>query len=189
MPVSELLSSVPVGACAYLVVYAVAALDVYLPVLPSEGTVAAAGVLAAAGRLNLALVVAAAMAGAMTGDFTCYRLGRRRPRGAAAVVRRASTQRVRIRVMAAMTHHAGPVLVVARFLPGGRTAATFAAGRAGLPQGRYLAWIGVAAALWATLGAGAGYLGGQLPISRLIGGAALILLAVGGTAVGVQVHR
>ena len=45
---------------AYALILAVAAVDAFLPVVPSEATVVTAGVFAAVGDLSLALVIAAA---------------------------------------------------------------------------------------------------------------------------------
>ena len=59
-----------------MLVLAVAALDAVFPVVPSEATAIAAGVVAGAGDLSIALVVAAAAAGAFAGDSGAYGLGR-----------------------------------------------------------------------------------------------------------------
>ncbi|TDE15178.1 DedA family protein, partial [Actinomadura sp. 6K520] len=52
----------------YLVLFAVAALDGFFPVVPSESLVITAGVYAASGRPELEWVVVAAALGAFTGD-------------------------------------------------------------------------------------------------------------------------
>src|SRR4051794_30503398 len=62
---------------AYAAILAIAALDAVFPLVPSETTVIAAGVLAAAGELELPLVVAAGAAGALGGDSTSYAAGGR----------------------------------------------------------------------------------------------------------------
>jgi len=49
---------------------------------------------------------------------------------------------------------------VARFIPGGRTATTYAAGTVGMPWRRFLPADAIAAALWALYAAGLGYIGG-----------------------------
>lgn len=56
--------------------YAIATLDVLLPVLPSETAVITAGVLAGAGDLNVVAVIAAGAAGAMLGNNLAYGVGR-----------------------------------------------------------------------------------------------------------------
>src|SRR3712207_804026 len=67
---------VAASSWAYLVVFAVAALDALFPVVPSEATAIAAGVSAGAGELDIALVVGAAGLGALVGDTSSYAVGR-----------------------------------------------------------------------------------------------------------------
>ena len=55
------------------------------------------------------------------------------------------------------------ILIVARFVPGGRTATTFTAGLVKLPWlTRFAPFIFVAAILWALYGALLGYIGGRI---------------------------
>lgn len=68
----ELVSDSP---WTYVVIVVVAALDAVLPLVPSEATVISAGVLAGAGDLHLALVIAAGAAGAYGGDASAYWIG------------------------------------------------------------------------------------------------------------------
>jgi membrane protein DedA with SNARE-associated domain len=58
-----------------LALAAVAAVDGFFPVVPSEGLAVTAGVVAAAGDKSLALVIAAAARGAFTGDHVSYFVG------------------------------------------------------------------------------------------------------------------
>src|SRR5215217_1558914 len=53
------------------------------------------------------------------------------------------------------------IIVVARFVPGGRTATTFTAGTVRLAWPRFAAADAVGATLWAAYAAGLGYLGGE----------------------------
>ncbi|MFF7445556.1 MULTISPECIES: VTT domain-containing protein [unclassified Streptomyces] len=152
---------------AYAGLALVTLLDVFVPVLPAETSVITGGVLAAAGHAEVTLVVALAVAGAWTGDALAYRagrvLGRRRgrrqgPRRESAVLRR---------LRRALTARQGGVLVVARFVPGGRTVVSFAAGAMRFPAGRFLRLTLLASALWATWATTLGYVGGQVFGDRL----------------------
>ena len=58
-----------------LALAAVAAVDGFFPVVPSESLVVTAGVFAAAGDQSLALVIAAAALGAFIGDHVSYAVG------------------------------------------------------------------------------------------------------------------
>jgi membrane-associated protein len=53
------------------------------------------------------------------------------------------------------------IIIVARFIPGGRTATTFSAGALEMPWRRFLTIDAVAAVLWATYIALLGYFGGE----------------------------
>ncbi|MFD0534182.1 DedA family protein [Actinomadura luteofluorescens] len=61
----------------YLALFAVAFLDGFFPVVPSESMVITAGVYAASGRPELVPVVSLAAAGAFLGDHVSYLVGRR----------------------------------------------------------------------------------------------------------------
>jgi membrane-associated protein len=142
---------------AYALVLAAAALDAVFPVVPSETTVISAGVLAGLGELSIALVIVAGAAGALAGDNGGYLLGRAfGPR----LERRVSAKR-RAWAEDKLSRRAGSILLVARFLPGGRTAATLTAGAVHLSWRRFVWFAAIAAALWASFAALVGYVGGQ----------------------------
>ena len=61
----------------YAFLFVIAALDVIIPLVPSETSVILAGVLASTGDLNLVLVILFAAAGAIVGDNTAYWIGRK----------------------------------------------------------------------------------------------------------------
>ncbi|MER6789373.1 DedA family protein [Streptomyces sp. NPDC000658] len=151
---------------------AVTLLDVCVPVLPAETSVITGGVLASTGRLHLLLVVAVAVAGAWTGDALAYRAGRalerrrsrHRPLAPAAARREPAALR---RLRGALAARQGRVLVLARFVPGGRTVVCFAAGSMRYPAGRFLRHTLLASVLWASLAATLGYAGGQAFDGRL----------------------
>jgi membrane-associated protein len=146
----------------YAVILGIAALDALLPLVPSEATVISAGVLAGAGDLQLALVIAAGAAGAYTGDSSAYWLGRRLDhrldgwlfRGVKGARRRAWAERT-------LDRHGGPLIFGARFIPGGRTATTVTAGALWMRWARFAAYAAVAAIGWASYAALLGYAGGR----------------------------
>jgi membrane-associated protein len=146
----------------YAVILGIAALDALLPLVPSEATVISAGVLAGAGDLQLALVIAAGAAGAYTGDSSAYWLGRHFDhrlhrwlfRGLKGARRRAWAERT-------LDRHGGPLIFGARFIPGGRTATTVTAGALWMRWARFAAFAAVAAIGWASYAAVLGYIGGR----------------------------
>ena len=153
------------AAVAYLVIFALAAFDVIVPILPSETAVVLGGVLAWQGRLNVVAVLAVAAVGAIVGDPLAYGIGRGTERFGRAhrqAQRRASGKVQRLEAWAAhrLEVHGPVVLIVARFIPGGRTASTFVSGRLRYPVRRFGPVTIVAGILWAGFGTLLGYLGG-----------------------------
>ncbi len=115
---------------AYLIVFALSLGDAVFPVLPSETAVILAGVLSTTGpMLELHWVIAAAALGAFIGDNTCYALGRF---GGEPVQRRFFNGERSTRALAwarrQLDARGGLIIVVSRFIPGGRTATTFTCG-------------------------------------------------------------
>jgi membrane protein DedA with SNARE-associated domain len=159
----SLLHAVSGSPVTYLVIVGVCAGDAVLPLFPSEALVVTAAVAAANGRLNIALVVAAAAAGALLGDNTAYEIGRG---GLRRFTSRFESGRGGERLEWAQTQlsrPAGPVIiVVGRFIPGGRTATTVAAGTLEMAWlHRFLPADVIAALLWAGYAAGLGFFGGR----------------------------
>lgn len=145
------------------VIVAVCAVDAFFPVVPSETTVIAAGVVVAAGEQSLTAVVAVAAAGAFAGDQVSYLLGRHvGTRAAIPLTRRRRGRNAYERARRALRNRGGLIIVAARFIPGGRTATTLTAGTVGYPFGRFLAFDAIAAVLWAPYAALIGYWAGEL---------------------------
>ena len=147
----------------YFILFALCLGDAVLPVLPSEAAAIVCGIEAAQGHLSLGWVVAAAAAGAFLGDNLSYALGRwlggpiqGRFFGGAKARRRLDWAK------GFLADRGSYVLVIARFIPGGRTATTFTSGLVRLPWARKFApFIALAAILWSLYGVLLGYLGGR----------------------------
>ena len=152
MDLLDSLSLVASSPWAYALVAVIAALDALIPVVPSEATLIAAGAFAGAGELKLGLVVLAGAVGAFAGDNLSYTLGR--------LGRRRLPERSLRAAAGMLAARGGLVIVVARFIPGGRTAATLAAG-ATMPRRRFLRLAAIAAAAWGSYGGLLGYVGGR----------------------------
>ena len=175
------LNQVQASPLTYLAVLGACALDAVLPIVPSEAVVIAASILATKGELSIWLIALAAAAGGFLGDTGSYVLGR--TAGAAAARRLFRSPKAKDRLTWAekvLDRHGATIIVVARFVPGGRTATTFTAGMVRLPWPRFAVADAVGATLWAAYAAGLGYLGGETferrPLYAFLFGLGLALL-------------
>lgn len=147
---------------AYAIVFLLALLDVFVPIVPSETAVITAGVVAASGDLSLPVVIAAAAAGAFLGDNSSYLVGRRF--GSRATDRFFSHGKGAERLDWAETQldeRGGELIAVGRFIPGGRTVVTLSAGTLRYPWRRFVLFDAVAALGWALYASLLGYFGGR----------------------------
>jgi membrane-associated protein len=145
----------------YGVLFGLAALDVIFPLVPSETSVILAGVIAATGDLILFAVILVAAAGAVLGDNTAYWIGRKAgPR----LVDRFFAGERRKRIDWAQTQvqeRGGYLILVGRFIPGGRTAVTLACGLLKMRWRRFITFDVPAGLMWASYAALLGYFGGK----------------------------
>jgi membrane protein DedA with SNARE-associated domain len=145
----------------YAFLFAVAALDVIIPFVPSETSVILAGVLASTGDLMLSLVILFAAAGAILGDNTAYWIGRKA--GHRIVARWFKGER-RKRIDWAeeqIQERGGYLILIGRFIPGGRTVVTLTCGMLEMTWHRFIRFDVVAGFLWASYAAMLGYFGGR----------------------------
>jgi len=148
---------------AYLIVFVLALGDGVFPAFPSETGLIVAGLLSSTvGDLSLGWVIAAGALGAFAGDSISYCLGR--------FVGKPAQERFlrgdRSRRAVDWAHHqlqtrGGLVIIVGRYVPGGRTAVTLTAGLTRYPYRRFAMYDAIAALSWATYGSLLGYFGGR----------------------------
>ena len=147
----------------YLLVFAIAMLDAFFPLVPSEATAITAGVIAGTGDLRVELVIVAAALGAIAGDnisfagghFLGERIERRFFRGEKARKRLDWARRT-------LDERGGYLIVIARFIPGGRTVTTFTAGFVEtFPWRRFIRWDALAGVIWGAYTVLLGYFGGK----------------------------
>jgi membrane-associated protein len=145
----------------YAFLFTIAALDVVFPLVPSETSVILAGVLSATGDLVLVPVIALAAAGAVLGDNASYWTGRTvGPR----VVNRFFQGERRRRIDWAerqIAERGDYLIVVGRFIPGGRTAVTLSSGLLEMPWRRFVTFDVLAGVVWASYATLLGYFGGR----------------------------
>lgn len=165
----------------YLALFGFAALDGFFPAIPSETLVVTAGVFAATGEPNLYGVMAIAAAGAFLGDHVSYFIGR--GAGGRLIDRtKPGTKRHAMTMWArkSLEERGGLVLVVARYVPGGRTAVTLTMGAVRYPLRNFSLFASLAALSWGVYCALVGYIGGKAfednPLKGVILGIGLALM-------------
>jgi membrane protein DedA with SNARE-associated domain len=178
--VTDLLTMATSPAWAYLALLALLVVDAFVPVVPTQAIMISAGALAGYGLLDIWATLIVGAVGVFAGDLGTYLLGRGagHPGGDGRLgrLRRRWVDRLKAhsdhddepgrarRAAARFTRGLrtpGPlVLLLCRFVPGGRMAAGFNAGRQEYPARLFVTYDGLAAAGWATYGGLVGHIGG-----------------------------
>jgi membrane-associated protein len=179
----SVLTSLQVGSpLSYLIAFGLPCLDAVLPVLPSETVIIAFGV-ATAGSTDprIFAIVACAAVGAFAGDNLSYLIGwrfgpwatRRFFAGDKGAARKDWAER-------SLARYGMGLIIVCRFIPGGRTAVTLACGLVRYSWRRFAVAVALAGVLWASYAFLAGRIGGQAFEDRPVAGFAV---AFGGALV------
>jgi membrane-associated protein len=148
---------------SYPVVFLVSMLDAFFPFVPSESVVITAGVLSSSGDMILPLVIVCASLGAIVGDNVSYFVGgwlgeRRVKRVFGGDKSRRAFEWAESQLKARGFY----LIIIARFIPGGRTAVTFSCGYLhAMPWRRFIVADVIAGTLWGTYAALLGYIGGK----------------------------
>jgi membrane protein DedA with SNARE-associated domain len=176
---------------SYLVILAVAAIDAFFPLVPSETLVVVGGNLASSEDLVLLLVILSAAAGAVLGDNISYGIGSWVGEKTVKRVFRSEKSHRRLEWAERTLDERGAyIILIARFIPGGRTAVTFSAGYVHtFPWRRFIVYDVVACSLWATYAALLGYFGGKTFEDHPLWGVALALGIALGLGLVVEVVR
>ncbi|MET0414624.1 MAG: DedA family protein [Actinoplanes sp.] len=178
---TELLTMMATPAWAYLALFGFLTVDAIIPVVPIQAIMITSGALTVYGNLNLAAVIAIGALGMFTGDSIAFMLGRStgqvgrgwlssrigalRSRYAPKhdddqAKEDSRTRRAAQRFTRGLRRPGPLVLLLCRFVPGGRMAAGFHAGRTGYPIKLFILYDGAAAVAWATYGGLVGHVGG-----------------------------
>jgi membrane-associated protein len=123
--------------------------------VPSEAAVLAAGVFSHAGRPSMSLIVVATALGVFVGDHLAYGLSRS-VFGPRLIGRSEHVSRAVAAAGRRLDGRAGLLIVISRFLPGGRVTVNAACGTAGIPLSQFSPASAVAALAWAAYMGGAG---------------------------------
>jgi membrane-associated protein len=173
----------------YAFLFVVCALDAIIPLVPSETSVILAGVLASTGDLNLFLVILFSAAGAVAGDNGSYWIGRKIGHR---IVDRFFKGERRKQVEWAhrqVEERGGYLIIIGRFIPGGRVAVTLSCGMLEMRWRRFIAFDVAAGLVWGTYAAMLGYVGGRTFEESPLKGFLLafaVALAVAGVVEGIR---
>lgn len=178
---TDLLTILATPAWAYLAIFGFLAVDVMVPVMPIQAIMITSGALTVYGNLNLPLVITVGALGMFAGDSIAFLFGRaaagrvgsnwlgtrltalrRRfaPRSDQRGKEQSRTKRAAERFTRGLRRPGPLVLLLCRFVPGGRMAAGYHAGRTGYSFKLFLLYDGGAAIAWATYGGLVGHVGG-----------------------------
>lgn len=181
----DLVNQVMSSPWLYVALFGLAVLDGFFPIVPAETSVITAAVFAASGQTNLALVILVAGLGAFVGDHISYAIGYK---GAG----RLRNKKAFVWARKALDERGGQVLVVARYIPGGRTATTITMGAVRFPLRKFTFFDAIAASSWAVYSGLIGFFGGMAfendPIKGLLLGLG-IALSVTAVVEGVRFFR
>ena len=178
-----MLTSLQVGSpLSYVIAVVIPALDAIFPVLPSETAVIALGVVTAGSAdPRIALLIACAAAGAFLGDNLSYLIGRRfGPWAERRFFAGGKGAHGRAWAERSLQRFGMQVIIVCRFIPGGRTAVTLTCGLIAYQRRRFVTATALAAAIWALYAFFIGRLGGKAFEDKPWAG---FLAAFGGTLV------
>jgi len=156
------------GAWVYLILFLVIFAEtglVVTPFLPGDSLLFVAGTLAAAGGMDIGLLIVLLCIAAIAGDSVNYAIGKhvgQRLVNGGRFVRQEHIDRTH----AFFDKYGGKTIVIARFVPIVRTFAPFVAGIGKMAYGRFLTFNVAGGILWVVSLTVAGYFFGNLPVVK-----------------------
>jgi membrane-associated protein len=158
------------GAWVYLILFLIIFCEtglVVTPFLPGDSLLFVAGTVAAAGGMNIHLLVVLLIIAAILGDAVNYGVGHYiGPRVFKSKESRWLNPRHLERAHAFYEHHGGKTIIIARFVPIIRTYAPFVAGAASMSYPKFALYNITGAVLWVVSLGYAGYFFGNIPVIK-----------------------
>lgn len=158
------------GPWVYLILFLIVFCEtglVVTPFLPGDSLLFVAGAVAAAGGMNIHLMVLLLFIAAVLGDTVNYSFGHYLgPRVFTSRQSRWLNPRHLERAHAFYERHGGKTIIIARFVPIVRTYAPFIAGAASMSYPKFALYNVSGAALWVVSLAYAGYFFGNIPVIK-----------------------
>jgi membrane-associated protein len=158
------------GAWVYLILFLIVFCEtglVVTPFLPGDSLLFVAGAIAAAGGMNIHLLVLLLIIAAILGDAVNYSIGHYiGPRVLRDRNSRWLNPKHLERAHAFYERHGGKTIIIARFVPIVRTYAPFVAGAASMPYPKFALYNITGAVLWVVSLGYAGYFFGNIPVIK-----------------------
>jgi len=158
------------GTWVYALLFAIVFCEtglVVTPFLPGDSLLFVTGALAAAGGMDIAVVIAVLVSAALCGDNVNYWIGRLiGPRVFHYKESRWFNPKHLERTRAFYDRHGGKTIIIARFVPIVRTYVPFVAGIGAMPYLRFLSFSIVGALVWVISLCTVGYFFGNLPVVK-----------------------
>ena len=177
------------GAWVYALLFVIVFIETGLviwPFLPGDSLLFVTGAIAAAGGMDIAVVMAVLVAAALTGDNVNYAIGRWvGPRVFHYEKSRWFNPGHLARAHAFYERHGGKTIILARFLPIVRTYVPFVAGIGAMPYARYIGFCVLGALLWVVSLCSVGYFFGNLPVVKNNLSAVIVLIVLVSVSPGV----
>jgi membrane-associated protein len=157
------------GVATYAILFAVIFAEtglVFVPFLPGDSLLFAAGAFAAIESLNLFSLLGLLMTAAVVGDTVNYWIGHfigdRMVANPRLPIKKAHLERT----SEFFRKHGGKTIIIARFVPIVRTFAPFVAGAGTMNYGRFISYNVIGGVLWVAVCTLAGYFFGNIPIVK-----------------------
>jgi membrane-associated protein len=158
------------GTTTYVVLFAIVFCEtglVFLPFLPGDSLLFAAGALCAGGSLNVFAIFAALTVAAILGDSVNYSMGKflgptLHTKGRLPFVKKKHLEKTQ----KFYEKYGAKTIILARFVPIVRTFAPFVAGVGSMPYGEFMKYNVVGGVAWSAICTFAGYFFGNLPVVK-----------------------
>jgi membrane-associated protein len=161
------------GAWIYLLLFVIVFCEtglVVTPFLPGDSLLFVAGAIAAAGGMNVHLLVLLLIVAAILGDAVNYHIGRwagpKMFRGEPWRGDRLFKPAYLLRTQSFYDRYGGKTIIIARFIPIVRTYAPFIAGVARMPYAKFALYNITGAFIWVVSLTYVGYLFGNIPLIK-----------------------